>query len=325
MKSTQFSKVFSIIFFALLANICAVQAAGYHKFVNNPVQRKLCRVKKWRSTCEEDKKCAWNDIQRLCNEFGHQPNIQDCTPCQTDGVPAYAESNNGYWRADKGVEVSKTNPDQVTQWSGLTKSEELLAVQKGFPAPILALPKSSQNSHPQYPAIYFDNGSGLISTVKHPSGCGESWTWFVVLKPAHTSWSNIFSTMDAPADRLNNHGYNYFPWSITPTGVHGWASAPNWSPGTLSVNKLQVVAYSTEKTKGLTINYYEQGKSPREYRNDGLNQVCTGQGYVVMGRGTQNNGHNYKGLIYEAITFPRFMKNDEIRVIANKLLDKYAV
>ena len=47
------------------------------------------------------------------------------------------------------------------------------------------------------------------------------------------------------------------------------------------------------------------------------------KGYVVMGRGMQNPSHHYDGLIYEAITFPKFMGTTEIRGIANKLLAKY--
>ena len=58
-------------------------------------------------------------------------------------------------------------------------------------------------------------------------------------------------------------------------------------------------------------------------------QVCnrkggSNRGYVAMGRGIQNPSHNYNGLIYEAITFPKFMGTSEIRAIANKLLGKYA-
>ena len=117
----------------------------------------------------------------------------------------------------------------------------------------------------------------------HPSGCGDSWTYFVVVKPlVEIGWKNIFTTYDAPANSVNKacveggctsaDPYKYEPWSITEIGVHGWHS-PDWHPGKLRMNQLQVVVYSTEKTKGLTINYYENGQAPREYTKADFNQV----------------------------------------------------
>ena len=80
MESTQFPKVFPIyqfIVFAILLNFYAAQA-DFVKFVNDPAQRKLCRVNKIETTCKQDDKCAWDDMQWLCNEFGYQPDLQLC-------------------------------------------------------------------------------------------------------------------------------------------------------------------------------------------------------------------------------------------------------
>lgn len=60
------------IFLTQMLNMFSVQAQ-YHVFVDDPVQRKLCRVKTSELLCDQDKKCAWNDFQLSCNEFGYQP------------------------------------------------------------------------------------------------------------------------------------------------------------------------------------------------------------------------------------------------------------
>ena len=66
-----------MILFTFLLNVCVVQAA-YHKFVNDPAQRKLCRAKN-KFTCGQDEKCGWNDVQWMCNEAGYQPDVQHCS------------------------------------------------------------------------------------------------------------------------------------------------------------------------------------------------------------------------------------------------------
>ena len=192
-------------------------------------------------------------------------------------VPDYAKMNNGYWSADKGVSLSGNS---VTRWRGAGLD---LVPPSGL-APVIALPKSARNSHPKYPAVDFQGkGTALVSTKMHASGCGDSWTYFVVVRPlVEIGWKNIFTTYDAPANSVNKacveggctnaDPYKYEPWSITEIGVHGWHS-PDWHPGKLRMNQLQVVVYSTEKTKGLTINYYENGQAPREYTKKDFNQV----------------------------------------------------
>ena len=193
-------------------------------------------------------------------------------------VPEYAKSSNGYWSADKGVTVSGS---QVFRWRGSTLD---LAPPTGL-APHIALPKSSRNPHPKYAAVDFrGKGTALASLSKHASGCGDSWTYFVVVKPlGKIGWKNIFTTYDAPASSVNKacaeggctskDPYKYEPWSITEIGVHGWHS-PDWHPAPLHLNQLQVVVYSTKNTNGLTINYYENGQSPREYTKKDFKQVC---------------------------------------------------
>ena len=69
--------IYQFIFFGFLLNTCTIQAA-YPNFVNDPSQRKLCRVKKSESVCEADNKCTWHDGQWMCNEAGYQPDIQHC-------------------------------------------------------------------------------------------------------------------------------------------------------------------------------------------------------------------------------------------------------
>merc|ERR1719181_1586947 len=102
-------------------------------------------------------------------------------------VPDYAKGNNDYWVADKGVTVSGK---QVVRWQG---SSLELSPPKGL-APVIAMPKSARNSHPKYAAVDFQGkGTALASLSKHASGCGDSWTYFVVVKPlGQIAWKNIF-------------------------------------------------------------------------------------------------------------------------------------
>ena len=83
-RSSKGCSIFQLILFALLLNFWAVQAA-YVKFANDPAQRKLCQVKKSENVCKQDDKCAWNDIQWLCNEFGYQPDLQHCNEAACPG------------------------------------------------------------------------------------------------------------------------------------------------------------------------------------------------------------------------------------------------
>ena len=216
----------------------------------------------------------------LCDGNAWSP-IGAGTGGSSDGpvAPTYMVGNNGYWCADKGVTLDKDGKS-ILRWKGAAFD---LDPPTGL-APVLALPKSARNSHPKYPAIDFQGkGTALVSTKMHPSGCGDSWTYFVVVKPlVEIGWRNIFTTYDAPVNSVNKacveggctsaDPYKYEPWSITEIGVHGWHS-PDWHPGKLRMNQLQVVVYSTEKTKGLTINYYENGQAPREYTKKDFNQV----------------------------------------------------
>ena len=81
MQSNGFSKRFyRVILFASLLNVCAVQAVV--KFVDDPQQRKLCQANK-KNACSQDKKCAWQDVLRVCNEYGYQLDVQHCNaiPC----------------------------------------------------------------------------------------------------------------------------------------------------------------------------------------------------------------------------------------------------
>ena len=75
-KEFVFAKTYQFIFFVLALHVCAVKSLA--TFVNDPEQRKLCRVKTKQSDCAQDEKCAWQDWQGLCNEKGHQPDIQQC-------------------------------------------------------------------------------------------------------------------------------------------------------------------------------------------------------------------------------------------------------
>ena len=86
MESTQFPKVFPIyqLIFLLFLHFYDVQA-GFVEFVNDPAQRKLCRVNKIETTCKQDDKCAWNDMQWVCNEFGYQPDLQHCDEMKCPG------------------------------------------------------------------------------------------------------------------------------------------------------------------------------------------------------------------------------------------------
>ena len=77
MRSNVFTKgIYQSIFVVFLVNLCAVQAA-YHKFVDDPAQRKLCRAHTY-SACVSDKKCGYNFDMRVCNEAGYQPDVQTC-------------------------------------------------------------------------------------------------------------------------------------------------------------------------------------------------------------------------------------------------------
>jgi len=75
--------IYQFIFFALLTNVCT----AYFKFVEDPTQRKLCQVKQSESVCKQDEKCAWDNMQWLCNEKGYQPDFQHCNEaaCPVDG------------------------------------------------------------------------------------------------------------------------------------------------------------------------------------------------------------------------------------------------
>lgn len=305
---------------------------------NDPEQRALCRVNTEKQGCLADPACSWNVFQGMCNDFGHQPLFETCDACafNPSAAPEYATGNNGYWNAQMGITRSDSDSEKVARWEGSTETEtedltsvDLLAPES-YDNVYLAEPGSDRNSHPTYPAVDFrGDGSCLVGVGKHPSGCLDDWTYVVVVKPNDIGWQNIFTTYDAPASRLySGGGYEYEPWSITPIGIHGWSSAQNWNPASLVQGRLQVVVYSTEHNTGMTIHYYDNVAGAQEFRHDSLTQPCTSdeydRGYVVMGRGIQNGSHNYNGLIYEAITFPRFMQDDEINTIAEALLAKYA-
>ena len=75
-KGFALAKTYQLIFFALALHVWAVESQL--KFVNDPTQRKLCRVRTSESECKQDEKCGWNDWQGLCNEAGHQPMVQSC-------------------------------------------------------------------------------------------------------------------------------------------------------------------------------------------------------------------------------------------------------
>ena len=242
---------------------CDAASAGSVKFSPTTKKLMLCDGK------------AWSPIGSGCKG--------GCADGSTGGPAAppatYTVGNNGYWSADKGVTLDKDGKS-ILRWKGTALD---LDPPSGL-APVIALPKSARNSHPKYPAVDFQGkGTALVSLNQHASGCGDSWTYFVVVRPlVEIGWKNIFTTYDAPANSVNKacveggctnaDPYKYEPWSITEIGVHGWHS-PDWHPGKLRMNQLQVVVYSTEKTKGLTINYYENGQAPREYTKKDFNQV----------------------------------------------------
>ena len=102
------------------------------------------------------------------------------------------------------------------------------------------------------------------------------------------------------------HSEKFFLFEAS-DGVHGWAGPNDVTGLNLPTNQLTVYTIWFD---GTTCKIYWGSEMKQEFTQSGWDQGALG--YVVMGLGMQNNGHDYSGYIGEVLAYTVALPESEM-------------
>ena len=238
----------------------------------------------------------------------------------------------GHWDASRvGAFTVKKGTDKIINWRDESNSGFDLGSPGNF-QPILA-----PNSYEKVPAVKFVGKQDFLQSTKLHATFGKlPFTWIVVMRCDNTgAWSNIFSTND----KITAHGanvksrrqlYSHYSVAMTPQGVHGWSSVAdvNMAKGKIVKGQTYVYVHRWDGTKNydMRLTNVFTGAFTKDLWNPSASnfQTYVKQGGVVMGRGTQNTGHPFTGLIAEAMAYPVALPDTQLTKLEAYLTKKWA-
>ena len=175
------------------------------------------------------------------------------------------------------------------------------------------------NAINDFPAIDFTGSNiGLISDIKYSVGPNGPFTWIMAIRPiSNSGWKNIFTTSDNNWDGLNG-GSGYYPISASYDGIHGWST-----PSDLTGNDLP------DDTLTIYTVWYD-GNNAKIFWGDSMKAEMTPTswdrgpiGYVAMGFGVQNAGHDYSGYIGEVLAYDTALGTDALSNMISAMTTKW--
>ena len=188
-------------------------------------------------------------------------------------------------------------------------------------APAANRPLFVANAINNFPAIDFTGSNiGLISDIKYSVGPNNPFTWIMAVKPtAGNGWTNIFTTSDNNWDGLNGgNPYEYYPISAASDGIHGWSTPNDLRNNDLSDDTLTIytIWYDGNTAKIYWGNSMKAEITPTSWDRGPI-------GYVAMGFGVQNEGHDYFGYIGEVLAYDTALGTNALNIMITAMTTKW--
>ena len=218
----------------------------------------------------------------------------------------------GHWDAMSSASLTKDDLGKVSVWQDLKEKYDVKA-------DAAHQPKYVENAINGFPAIDFSGSAiGLVSDVKFSKGPDSPFTWIMAVQPRETNeWHNIFSTSDANWAGLGK-SYSYYPISAASDGIHGWSTPSDVRDLELSVDQLTIYTIWYDGTNA-KIYWGKDLKATNTPSN--WNKGPTG--YVAMGLGLQNRGHDYSGYIGEVLVYDVALESEQLNETIDAMTKKW--